>query len=242
MRRQNPNWLWLLILIGFLVGLWLIFYPQINTAVYEYQAEKVLETMNEQISQVEEELSLDASGENLIYEELAKAMIRYNEQLVEEKQVHLTSPEAYEQPALNLADYGLENGSPIGSLSIPAIGLELPVYLGATKENMAKGAVVLGQTSLPVGGESTNCVIAGHRGYRGIPYFRNLDDLERGDLVYLTNFWGTMTYTVMEMAVIQPDDIDAILIQNGRDMLTLLTCHPYTVGTQRLLIYCERSS
>lgn len=57
MRRQNPNWLWLLILIGFLVGLWLIFYPQINTAVYEYQAEKVLDAMNEQISQAEEHLS-----------------------------------------------------------------------------------------------------------------------------------------------------------------------------------------
>ena len=241
MRRQNPNWLWLLILIGFLVGLWLIFCPQINTAVYEYQAEKVLETMEAQISQAEEELSLDASEENLIYEELAEAMILYNEQLTEEKQNHLTSPEAYEQPALDLSDYGLENDSPIGALSIPAIGLELPIYLGATK-NMAKGAVVLGQTSLPVGGESTNCVIAGHRGYRGIPYFRNLDDLEEGDLVYLTNFWGTMTYTVMETAVIQPDDIDAILIQNGRDMLTLLTCHPYTVGTQRLLIYCERGA
>lgn len=242
MRRQNPYWLWLLILIGFLVGLWLIFYPQINTAVYEYQTEKVLKTMQEQIGQAEKELSLDASKENLIYEELAEAMILYNEQLAEEKQIHLTSPEAYEQPALDLADYGLEKDSLIGSLSIPAIGLELPIYLGATKENMAKGAVVLGQTSLPIGGENTNCVIAGHRGYRGIPYFRNLDELERGDLVYLTNFWGTMTYTVTETAVIQPDDIDAILIQNGRNMLTLLTCHPYTVGTQRLLIYCERSS
>lgn len=242
MRRQNPNWLWLLILIGFLVGLWLIFYPQINTAVYEYQTEKVLDTMNEQISQAEEHLSENSVDESLIYEELAKAMILYNEQLAEEKQIHLTSPEAYEQPALDLSDYGLADNSPIGFLSIPAIGLELPIYLGATKENMAKGAVVLGQTSLPVGGESTNCVIAGHRGYRGIPYFRYLDDLEEGDLVYLTNFWGTMTYTVMETAVIQPDNIDAILIQNGRDMLTLLTCHPYTVGTQRLLIYCERGA
>lgn len=242
MRRKNPNWLWLLILIGFLVGLWLIFYPQINTAFYEYQTEKVLETMQEQIGQAEKHLPENQVDESLIYKELAEAMIRYNEQLTEEKQVHLTSPEAYEEPALDLSDYGLENGSPIGSLSIPAIGLELPIYLGATKENMAKGAVVLGQTSLPVGGESTNCVIAGHRGYRGIPYFRNLDDLERGDLVYLTNFWGTMTYTVTEIAVIQPDDIDAILIQDGRDMLTLLTCHPYTVGTQRLLIYCEGSA
>lgn len=92
------------------------------------------------------------------------------------------------------------------------------------------------------GTQSSILDIAGHRGYRGIPYFRYLDDLEEGDLVYLTNFWGTMTYTVMETAVIQPDDIDAILIQNGRDMLTLLTCHPYTVGTQRLLIYCERGA
>ena len=107
---------------------------------------------------------------------------------------------------------------------------------------MTKGAAVLGQTSLPIGGENTNCVIAGHRGYKGIPYFRNLDKLKAGDEVVITNFWGQMTYQVESTAIIQPNDLDEILIQEGRDLLTLLTCHPYTVGTQRMIIICKRMS
>ena len=74
-------------------------------------------------------------------------------------------------------------------IEIPRMDVELPVYLGATRENMERGAVQLGQTSLPVGGVNTNCVIAAHRGYRGIPMFRDIEALRPGDEVIVHNFW-----------------------------------------------------
>ena len=107
---------------------------------------------------------------------------------------------------------------------------------------MAKGAAVLSQTSMPIGGESTNCVIAGHRGYRGSPYFRNIQRLQVGSAVYVTNPWETLEYTVTGFDIIQPSDLDAILIQPGKDMVTLLTCHPYASrGEYRYVVYCQRA-
>ncbi|MCD8384994.1 MAG: class C sortase [Clostridiales bacterium] len=240
MRRQNPVWLWLAILLGLLAGLWLLFYPQLQTATFERESALVIDQWQEQTEAARSQLQSDTEGNSLLYPELYQAMADYNQVIFLEHQSGLTGASAYETPALELSDYGLESGSPVGYLTIPAIDLELPVYLGANAVNMALGAAVLGQTSLPIGGESTNCVLAGHRGYRGIPYFRYLDQLEPGDLVCLTSFWDTMTYQVVETAIIQPDDVDAILIREGQDLLTLLTCHPYTVGTQRLVVYCER--
>ena len=174
------------------------------------------------------------------YYELLCDMQAYNERIYSEGQAGLDSKEAYQTAALELTDYGLEDGI-MGVLSIPSIDIEMPLYLGASSENMAKGAAVLGQTSLPIGGANTNCVIAGHRGWRGADYFRHLDELQIGDAVTVTNLWGELSYRVTELAVIQPDDIDAIKLQANKDMLTLITCHPYASGGRyRLAVYCER--
>ena len=103
---------------------------------------------------------------------------------------------------------------------------------------MAKGAAVLGETSLPVGGINTNCVIAGHRGYRGIAFFRDIEKLQIGDCVQIRNPWECLTYTVEAMQRIAPDDSEAVKIRKGRDMLTLLTCHPYRGnGKWRFVVY-----
>ena len=85
-------------------------------------------------------------------------------------------------------------------------------------------------------------VIAGHRGWRGADYFRHIDRLQAGDTVTLTNLWETLTYTVADIQIIQPHEVDKIKIQQGRDLLTLLTCHPYASGgRQRFAVYCERA-
>ena len=119
--------------------------------------------------------------------------------------------------------------------------LEMPIYLGATEQHMADGAAHMSQTSLPIGGENTNCVIAGHRGYSGASYFRYIDTLKVGDLVYVTNLWETLTYRVSEIQIIDPHEVEKILIQPGRELLTLLTCHPYASGgRQRYVVFCER--
>lgn len=119
--------------------------------------------------------------------------------------------------------------------------LTMPVYLGASDAHLAAGAAVLGNTSAPIGGNSTNCVIAGHRGWKGADYFRHIDRLQVSDTVKLTNLWGTLTYTVADIQIIQPHEVEKIKIQPNRDLLTLLTCHPYASGgRQRYVVYCER--
>ena len=174
------------------------------------------------------------------YADLYKAMQDYNQRIYDSGQAGLCDAWAYQVASFDLQAYGIEDGA-IGVISIPKMDVELPIYLGASSENMAKGAVHLSQTSLPIGGPDTNCVIAAHRGWYGAPYFRYIDVLEEGDEVYVTNLWETLTYKVAEIRVINPDDIDQILIQPGRDLLTLLTCHPYASGgLYRYVVYCER--
>lgn len=173
--------------------------------------------------------------------ELLAALQDYNQRIYVEKQSGLVDLEACEEPAADLTAYGIEDEI-IGVLEIPTMELTMPVYLGASDAHLAAGAAVLGNTSAPIGGDNTNCVIAGHRGWRGADYFRHIDKLAVGDTVKLTNLWETLTYTVADIQIIQPHEVEKIKIQQGRDLLTLLTCHPYASGgKQRYVIYCERT-
>ena len=173
--------------------------------------------------------------------ELLTALQEYNRQLYTEKQCNLTDLEACEAPAADLVAYGIEDEI-IGVLEIPAMELTMPVYLGASDAHLAAGAAVLGNTSAPIGGDNTNSVIAGHRGWKGADYFRHIDRLQVGDTVSLIILWETLTYTVADIQIIQPHEVDKIKIQQGRDLLTLLTCHPYASGgRQRYVVYCERT-
>ena len=175
------------------------------------------------------------------YFELLVALQEYNRQLYAEKQCNLTDLEACEEPAADLTVYGIEDEL-IGVLEIPAMELTMPVYLGASDAHLAAGAAVLGNTSTPIGGDNTNCVIAGHRGWRGADYFRYIDRLQVGDTVTLTNLWETLTYTVADIRIIQPHEVEKIKIQPNRDLLTLITCHPYASGgRERYVVYCERA-
>lgn len=175
------------------------------------------------------------------YPELLAALQEYNRQLYAEKQCNLTDLEACEEPAADLTTYGVADEI-IGVLEIPAMELIMPVYLGASDAHLAAGAAVLGNTSAPIGGDSTNSVIAGHRGWKGADYFRYIDRLQVGDTVQVTSLWETLTYTVADIQIIQPHEVDKIKIQQGRDLLTLITCHPYASGgRQRYVVYCERT-
>ena len=174
------------------------------------------------------------------YPELLADLQAYNERIYTERQAGLTDAAACEEPAVLLMDYGVED-EVIEVLEIPALELVMPVYLGASDSHLDAGAAVLGSTSAPIGGTSTNCVIAGHRGWYGADYFRHIDRLQAGDMVTVTNLWETLTYTVTDIQIIQPHEVEKIKIQPGRDLLTLITCHPYASGgRQRLVVYCER--
>ena len=175
------------------------------------------------------------------YPELLAELQAYNQRIYTEKQSGLVDLEACEESAADLTAYGIGDEI-IGVLEIMAMELTMPVYLGASDAHLAAGAAVLGNTSAPVGGDNTNCVIAGHRGWRGADYFRHIDRLQVGDTVTLTNLWKTLTYTVTDIQIIQPHEVEKIKIQPNRDLLTLLTCHPYASGgRQRYVVYCERA-
>ena len=175
------------------------------------------------------------------YPELLAELQDYNQRIYTEKQSGLVDLEACEEPAVDLTAYGIDDEI-IGILEIPAMELTMPVYLGASDTHLAAGAAVLGNTSAPIGGDNTNCVIAGHRGWRGADYFRHVDKLTVGDEVVITNLWETLTYTVADIQIIQPHEVEKIKIQPNHDLLTLLTCHPYASGgKQRYVVFCVRT-
>lgn len=183
----------------------------------------------------------ESTVEAMPMEELYAAMESYNKQIYAEGQSGLCDPWSYTVPALDLSAYGLASDDAIGVLQIPSIGVSLPIYSGASYGNLAKGAAVLSQTSLPIGGDNTNCVIGAHRGWNAEDYLRDVEEVQLGDEVTVTNFWSELRYTVVEIKVIDPDDIAQILIQEGRELLTVFTCHPYASGGRyRYLLICER--
>lgn len=125
-------------------------------------------------------------------------------------------------------------------IEIPKIGETLPIYLGATPTNLAKGAAQVTESSLPTGGSGTHSVIAGHRGYYGATFFRYIDQLETGDLFYIHVLDKVLTYEVTGQATIEPDDTSSLSIVEGADLVTLLTCTPYPTDRYRLLVYGSR--
>lgn len=225
----------------FIAGLFTLLYPSLNGARLEKASVEAAESFIDAFI-IPAETVPDPEDTQRPYAELYEAMVAYNEKIYAERQQGLSDAQAYEEAGVELSAYGFKDGV-VAVLSIPAIELEMPVYLGASYDNMAAGAAVLGQTSLPIGGENTNCVIAGHRGWNGAAYFLDIDKLTVGDKVQLINPWETMNYTVTEIRVIEPTDIAQILIQDGRELLTLMSCHPYASGGRyRYLVFCERET
>lgn len=180
------------------------------------------------------------AGKNKESDSFYQSIKKYNEDIYKNKQKDLKDAFSCTWFPIPLDGFKDER---CGYIKIPAMDVELPLYVRATDENMAKGAAVLGNTSLPIGGKNTNSVIAGHRGYHGAPYFREIERLKTGDKVYIKNPWEKLTYVVKNIKIVYPDDSDEIRIQPGKDMITLLTCHPYrSHGKYRYLVFCERDT
>ena len=221
----------------FLLALGLTLYPLISNQYNQQHQSQIHTAYQEQVEQMEDADILIARTMAAAYNEALKPGVQDRDA---QKQADLNSTDDFKESGFRLRDYGRKD-EVFAVLTIPKINLDMPVYLGATDLNLASGAAHLSQTSLPIGGENTNCVIAGHRGWNGALYFRYVPDLVKGDIVTLRNIWETLTYQVVETKIIAPNDVDAIRIQEGRELLTLLTCHPYASGgKQRFLVICER--
>ena len=135
---------------------------------------------------------------------------------------------------------GFDSGDAYGFIRIPKIGENLPLYLGASSYHLSMGAAQIEGSDMPVGGEGTRCVIAGHRGYYSRPMFRYVDVMTGGDKIYLYTPQGSLVYEVKDIEEIYPTQTDALLPREGKDTLTLLTCTPYPTNRMRLLINAER--
>lgn len=171
-------------------------------------------------------------------QELYQKMKMYNLELNTNGQ-DVVDAFSYQDKSVDLTEYGFKQNV-IGVINIPKLKVKLPIYLGATPANMNKGAVHLSTTSLPLGEVNSNVVIAAHRGLVRNKMFRHLDKLEEGDRVIITTMWDTLEYQVCKKEIINPTDSSKILIQKGKDMVTLITCHPFRVNTHRYIVYCER--
>ena len=263
MKKRNA-FILLLALLLLLSGAGIALYPKLNQMQHKAEADKaVSDFLKAYGSQIQSPSTNAAQDNSLVapeansnspagssfaptpdpaqFPELLEAMQEYNREIFINGQAGLSDPWAYNKSVFDLTDYGME-GEVIAVLSIPKMDLLEPVYLGATKSHLDHGIAQLSISSMPIGGENTNCVLAGHRGWNGALFFRHIELLEIGDELTITNPWEVLTYRVTEIKIIRPYQAEEVLIQPGRDLVTLVTCHPYgSGGRYRYLVFCERS-
>lgn len=221
-----------------IAGVAIFLYPDVATLLQDRNSEKYIEDF-EEIYKTDDQKDGDGEEEQeRPFQDLYDAIVAYNENIYETGQKDFKDAWCYTQSPVNIDC--LENEL-FGYIEVPSMDVKLPLYIGASEYNMARGATVMGQTSIPIGGINTNSVIAGHRGYAGAPFFRYIENVKLGDYIYITNPWETLTYQAVEISIINPYDSDKVKIREGKDMVTLLTCHPYASGGKyRYLVYCER--
>lgn len=128
----------------------------------------------------------------------------------------------------------------MGYIEIPVIGVDLPIYHGTTEDTLDRGVGHLLGSSLPVGGESTHCILTGHSGLAGQKMFSDINKLAKDDVFYLHILGDTLAYKVTEINTVLPEDTSLLGIDAGKDVCTLVTCTPYGVNTHRLLVRGER--
>ncbi len=181
------------------------------------------------------------SGKRVVFQYDLDALYRdsvaYNKSLINHQGTVETTN--FSSAALKMSDYGLSNF--YCYISAPSIGMYLPVYLGANDSMMSCGAAHLAGTSLPIDMKDTNAAIAGHTGYIGRIFFDNIRNLDVGDTVTVHNYWQSINYKVTGYKVVKPTECNDLLIQNGKQMLTLITCiKSKDEGFDRYLVICEK--
>lgn len=238
-------------MLGMLAGILIFCYPdirerqteQVNTKLIEEFKETMQKSVTDPADENAEAGLGDRNGTDSIIagtEALWMQVQAYNRNLYEEGQITFQDVWSVEQAPDGMEE--LKDGM-FGYIEIPAMDCRLPLYVGASYSHMDQGAAVLGETSIPVGGVNTNSVIAGHRGWKKGNYFKEIENLTAGDPVYLTNPWETLTYRVESIDIIAPTDSEKLKIREGKDMVTLITCHPYrSHGKQRYVVYCVRDT
>ena len=232
MKKKSSK---IVIILIFLAGLSLLLYPLVANQWNNHRQKQLISNYESVVADKE------AAG-NIDYAAEMKKAEAYNDALlpsilpdsfaVAEAQTEADS--SYEN-SLNIAGDGM-----MGIVEIPKIDIKLPIYHGTSDEVLQKAAGHLEGSSLPIGGENTHAVISAHRGLPSASLFTDLDQLEIGDHFLIHVLDETLCYEVDQILVVDPEDTSALAVEDGEDLVTLLTCTPYGVNTQRLMVRGHR--
>ena len=216
----------IILILIFLVGLSVMLYPTVSDYVNQKNQSRAVASYSEEV----ENLS------DVDYQAYFDAADDYNRRLAE-------TPDAFYRPeevsgytdTLDVSGTGI-----MGYITIPKIGVELPIYHGTSDGVLQVAAGHLEGSSLPVGGAGTHAVISAHRGLPSAKLFTNLDELEVGDTFTITVLDRVLTYEVDQISIVLPTETDLLQPVEGKDYVTLMTCTPYGINTHRLLVRGKR--
>lgn len=229
------------IFLVFLVGVALLVYPSLGNMISCVQQQQVVDEYKKQVAKM---LKSDVAMQKQLAVDYNSSLERITLQDPFSEETKPT--EAETEPAQTLDEYyralSINNENMMGYIKIPKISISIPIYHDATEVQLQKGIGHLRGTSLPIGGDSTHCVLSGHTGVPGNMLFTDLDKLEIGDKFYLHVLDEVLAYKVESINVIEPDDTSRIQIEPGKDYCTLLTCTPYGINSHRLLVRGERAA
>ena len=227
MKKKKGNFTTFILVLILLTGLSLLLYPSVSNYWNSLHQTKAIAKYAEDV------VNLD----NDTYDQLWQDAASYNQSLLTRSNPYLLSDEqkAEYDRLLDVSGLGV-----MGYIEIPSIDCSLPIYHG-TEESVLQIAVGhLEWSSLPVGGESTHCVLSGHRGLPSAKLFTNLDKLQAGDIFMLRVLDEVLTYEVDQILIVEPQETGALRIEEGKDYCTLVTCTPYGINTHRLLVRGHR--
>lgn len=216
-----------LLIAVLLIGLSLLLYPTVSDYWNSLHQSRAITSYAEQVSNLDEDE----------YETIWAEANQYNLSLLNRSNSY-TLTEQQEKEYDRLLNVG-GNGE-MGYIEIPSIKVSLPIYHGTNDSVLQHAIGHLEWSSLPVGGDSSHCVLSGHRGLPSAKLFTNLDQLAEGDIFILRVLDEVLTYEVDQILIVDPVDVEALQIEEGADYCTLVTCTPYGINTHRLLVRGHR--
>jgi len=223
----KKNWSTILLLIVFFTGLALMLYPSFADYWNSLHQSRMIADYAKEVAEV--------SSDD--YEKIWEDALAYNASLPSKRNRYVLSDEDREEytSLLNVSGSGV-----MGYIEIPDIKVSLPIYHGVDPAVLQIAIGHIEGSSLPVGGESSHCVLSGHRGLPSAKLFTNLDQVEKGDIFMMRILDETLTYEVDNIIIVDPDEVKALDIAPGEDLCTLVTCTPYGVNSHRLLVRGHR--
>jgi len=213
----------IVLVLVFVAGLSLLLYPTVSNAYNNYLQSKTIASYSERVNQLEKDT----------YEKEWKKAEEYNRSLLERENPFVLTQELEQMywQTLDLSGRGI-----MAYIEIPSVDVTLPIAHGTSDETLQSYVGHLEWSSLPVGGKNTHCIISGHRGLPSSELFTNIDHLELGDKFYLHILGQTLEYQVCNIAVVEPQDQTLLTVEEGKDLVTLVTCTPYGINSHRLLV------